>query len=61
MTGINYQAYNRFQEPDDYECLCEDCGRPLSDDEVYDYKGCLLCEDCYEEQIDRDAEEENRE
>lgn len=61
MTGINYQAYNRFQEPEDYECFCEDCGRPLSDDEGHQYKLWILCDDCYRDQLERDAEEENRE
>lgn len=61
MSGLNYQAYNRFQEPDDTECYCSECERALAEDEAYDYKGWALCEECYQEQLKRDAEEETKE
>ena len=38
---------------------CEICGRELSDDEVCELDGMILCEDCYEEEEDlRGIEEE---
>lgn len=37
---------------------CEHCGRELSEDEVYELDGMLLCEDCYNEEEDLRAVEE---
>jgi formylmethanofuran dehydrogenase subunit E len=37
---------------------CENCGRELSENEVYELDGMILCEDCYDEEEDLRAIEE---
>jgi len=37
---------------------CEICGKELSEDEVYELDGMILCEDCYDEEEDLRAIEE---
>jgi formylmethanofuran dehydrogenase subunit E len=37
---------------------CENCGRELSENEVYELDGMILCEDCYNEEEDLRAIEE---
>ena len=40
------------------KCQCEICGEELDEDEVYELDGMILCFDCYNEEEDLRAIEE---
>ena len=46
-------------ENEEKKYRCEICGKELSEDEVYELEGMILCWDCYNEEEDlRGIEEE---
>lgn len=46
---MNYQGYNRFQEPDDETVECQCCGKQIELGDAIEQDDKYFCECCYDD------------
>lgn len=47
MSDTSYMVHDYPDQPEYDEYVCEDCGEPIEDDDVFSVSCMMVCEDCF--------------